>query len=784
MRTFLLRALLLLAAAPLAQAAPDIGLVSGAPRTFNLGGNSFTDSFYFDAPADATQLRFEIAGSTDVDLLVRYGAPFPGTGAGSTLSVNYLTEGAHYRAVSAETSERIVIGRYNVQPARAGRWYVVVVNFAGTSSATSVTATAAVAEPGPLPVEVVFNDSTPDNGLECSTAEWNDASARTPAGGNAGTTLGAQRRNAVLEAARILATELSSPVPIRIKACWANACDDPTVPGVDTNRCTATRATLAFAGPRDIFIRAQQMGRDNAGNPVVAALDNSPFLPRAQTIYSGTASTKLAGARSCALYGSDCDSGYDIRITINNQIGQSNILGGRSWWYGFTAQPSPAPEIDFLSTALHEITHGTGFVSYVNTGGRSGEPVGARALGFDDIYAANVVSVSTDAGGATRVTPFLSGSNAERATALASFIGIRWSGSEATQSVDNVNRGLLSPNDLVKLYAPDPIEVGSTLSHVNGTGIAAGLMLATASGAQRRLGIAAPMLNAMGWSSQPAIAPTDNLPRPTIYFDRARINHGASFGRVFGNIYYLLFYTYDAVGNPEWYLASGPVVDGVFLASTDPSGYSLLRIKFRPGQNPSTSVDAAASGQVRIDFNQAELAPACNDGLTRDRSSPLALMTFSLGNDSNQNWCMEAILAPGAATRATPDFTGAWASAESGWGFDMLSFRFDGTTVLSGLLFYPDSNGDGRWALFSTATPQTPSTLSLVQRTGYCRTCPTPAGAPSDVQAGTLVLNMVTPSLDRNAGNRANLNVTYRGPTGGTFVRDVPMALITEPLPQ
>lgn len=768
-------ALALLVASPLVHAVADTPLTAGTARSFTLGGNAFTDAFYFDAPADAAQIQFEVSGNTDLDLLVRHGSPFPGTEPGGTPTPEYLLEGAQYRSISGETSERIAIGRYNVQPARAGRWYIVVLNFDATSSNASVRVNTSTSAPGPVPINVVFDDGSSDGVGACSISEWNDPTPATPAGGNTGTTVGAQRRNAVLEAARILSNELRSPVPIRVKACWTDACDDPNTPGVDSNRCTATGATLAFAGAQDVFIRAQAQTRSNGALVIDSGL-YVPALPRAQTFYLGTATTKLAGTPTCGLVGGRCASDYEIRITFNNRIGQAEVLGGRNWWYGFTAQ-SPATGIDFVGTATHEITHGLGFASLVNTGGSTTRPVGSELLGYDDIYSANVVSVDATTGAVSRFTEI---SNAQREAAMKSFTQLRWDGSEAVASVDNINRGLTAPDNFVRLFAPDPLQPGSSLSHVTGTGIDAGLMLPAITGAPRRLGIAAPMLSAMGWSNEPALAPTDNLPRPTLYFDRTRNNHGIAFGPVVGNVYYAIFYTYDASGNPEWYLSAGPVVDGVFLARPDPAtGVSLLRVRYRQGQNPE--IVPAASGQIRIDFNQARLAPACNDGVPRPSDSPLAVMTWSIGADVNRNWCMEAIIGTDPQLRATPDFTGLWGSADSGWGIDLLSFRAAGADTLSGLLYFPDANNDGRWATFVTTSPTTPTTLQLFQRQGYCRTCPTPAGAAVDTPIGTIRLALPSASQDLNAGNRATFDVTYGSAPGGRFQRDLPISLVSEP---
>jgi polyhydroxybutyrate depolymerase len=271
------------------------------------------------------------------------------------------------------------------------------------------------------------------------------------------------------------------------------------------------------------------------------------------------------------------------------------------------------------------------------------------------------------------------------------------------------------------------------------------------------------------------------LPRSAVYYDRARNGHGVAFGRGAGNQHYLSFYTYDAIGQPEWFLAAGPVVDGVFRPEPDAAGNTLLKYRFLAGQSPPSTIDLANSGHVRLDFNNAELAPACNDGMSRDRSSPLAVMTWSIGRDLNQRWCLEALLPPDDAFAATPDYSGLWGAAEPGWGLELMNYRAGGgPDLLFGVLFYPDAEGIGRWAMFDDPTPATPDTVSLLQRAGYCRTCPRPAGF-TDTSVGSLRLTLTEPSTDRSAGNRADLEVSYRGAAGGRFVRNVPMALIVPP---
>lgn len=761
MRRFLSALALSLAALP-AFAAPTIPLVSGAPQNFSLPGNSFTNSFFIDVGANDTQLTLALTGASgDVDLLLRYGSPFPDSGPVGAPDVEHLFEVAQYRSTSATAAESIAIGRSNVFPVRAGRWFVSVVSF--NPAATNVTLQATLAggsEPN-LPIEVVFDDTSGG----CQTAPWNDPASRSPVGGNNGTTLGQQRRNAILEAVRILSQSYRSPVPIRVQACWSTSQGPGESPqGV----------TLAASGPK--FLVRNETVFDNDGS--IATGLKAPFFPRNNTWYPNTLVGKLGGTRACKLYATqnqvdECtltDFGIDFNLKVDTE--------GRGFYYGFDSTgASAAGKADFVTVATHEMTHGLGFISTVEVDADNGT-VGAKLEGLDDAFSTNIVDVREDGS----IERFMDSTNAEREFALSQFTQLRWDDPEAVTSTLNSFRGLPAPDNLIKMYTTTPIQPGSTLSHI-GFANAPELMNPTVNNGLRITGLSTPMLNAVGWSDAARALPSGALPRSTQYFDPAHPGHGIDVEYAGGDIYVVIFYTYGANGEPEWYLAQGSMVDNVFVPQANANGDTLVRYKYVQGGNPPQVPDANVRGQVRLDFNQSASAPACRDGVGRDGSSPLVVMTWSIGADRNQQWCMQSLIP--TSLRTSPDFTGSWyAGADSGWGFSLLGIRNGQQNGLFGLLYYPDSQGNGRWAYLQTGGSTT--ALTLKERRGYCRTCPVPAnvqqGQFNDVDAGTITLTLTTPSGEASAGNKVTLNVNYQTAPNGNFARtNSPLILLSVP---
>ena len=732
-------------AAPLA-AAPTIPLTE-SPQSFTIPAGTSTDSFYVDVGADATQLEIHLDAQTpaDLDLLLRYGSPFPDPGTGVADS-DYLFDIAQYRSASDGGNEALVIGKNNVYPVRQGRWYVSVLSFAPTNVNATIRASATTATPGQLPIEVVF-DNTSDN---CNVAPWNDASPRAAIGGNTATTLGAQRRQALLEAARLLSTQLKSPVPIRVQACWEDLGGGNTV-------------TLAQASPQH-------------------ALVNDKFLTRNQTIFSGTPASKLNGSANCRLTGGSCATEFDVRASFNMLVDGPGALGAAGFYYGFTPNTTGSNDVDFVGVAMHEITHGLGFTSSVNTDATAG-PIGAKDQGFDDIYAANLVAVDPDGVHTKRFTEI---TDAERAAALTSGTRLRWDGVEAVSSPLNPFAADPAPDSFIRIYAPSPIQDGSTLAHL-AQSYAGEIMRPIIAGSQRTIGLAAPMLNAMGWSDLPATPKAEIAPPNGLYFDTSHPGHGIGFTRVADNVYFLAFYTYDAAGAPEWYIAIGPVVDGVFTPAANANGDSLVKYKYVNGAATPQQADETVQGAVRVDFNQAALAPSCNDGGAHDKSGLLGVMTFTIAPRATQkppslSWCMQPLIAASQAT--TPDFTGTWYGGpnDSGWGFSLASFSGNPKSLF-GVLYYPDAAGNGRWAYLISDHFANGAQMSLVERHGYCRSCAVPAsvlaGTFDDRNAGTITLNLNAAVQNQSAGP-GTFSLNYQLAPGGTFARtNFPMTLLS-----
>ncbi|MEM6911696.1 MAG: PA domain-containing protein [Verrucomicrobiota bacterium] len=192
--------------------------------------------------------------------------------------------------------------------------------------------------------EIQFNDGA-DFG-------FNDTTAVSPVGGNTGTTLGQQRRLLMERAAAIWGGYLQSEVPIVIAARHLQ------LGGSNFS------ATLAFAGPEGFF-------------------EGFPNAPQEDVLYASPLADSLRGA--------DNDPGQaDLSVTINESVDSSPfVLGGAGYYYGLDNE-APAGQVDLLSTLLHEIGHGLGFLSGVD------ETDGTLLGGLPDSFTLRIYDEETD----------------------------------------------------------------------------------------------------------------------------------------------------------------------------------------------------------------------------------------------------------------------------------------------------------------------------------------------------------------------------------------------------
>ncbi len=160
---------------------------------------------------------------------------------------------------------------------------------------------------------------------------FNDPGAAvSPAPGNPGATLGAQRLFIFQQAANQWAALLNSTVEIRVQAA------------MNPLTCSGTSATLGSAGP-------------------VSTASNFTGAPRVNISY--------AIAEANALAGSDLTPGSDdITAQFNVDIDNGTCLTGvAGWYYGTDSSSVPSNRVPLLPVVFHELGHGLGFISLVST---------------------------------------------------------------------------------------------------------------------------------------------------------------------------------------------------------------------------------------------------------------------------------------------------------------------------------------------------------------------------------------------------------------------------------
>ncbi len=273
---------------------------------------------------------------------------------------------------------------------------------------------------------------------------FNDPTPVATVPGNAGTTLGEQRQNVFLAAMQVWGNTLNSTVDIRVGANF------------DPQFCTATSATLGSAGPETAH-------RDFPG-----AVPNTWY---GQALANSIAGVDLATATN------------DIGATFNSDI-DNNCFSGGTWDYRI---PSSGDPLSLYSVVLHELAHGLNFLSFVD--GASG----AFFLGLPDIYTAFLLDQGTN-------KSWINMTDAERAV---SAIGgnLFWTGGNAKTAAAGIPlaTGQDGTTQNIKMYAPNPLKTGSSVSHWDTT-LAPNELMEPISSANPLLATTTGAFQDMGWS--------------------------------------------------------------------------------------------------------------------------------------------------------------------------------------------------------------------------------------------------------------------------------------------
>ena len=298
-------------------------------------------------------------------------------------------------------------------------------------------------------IVIVNNDSAGEG--------FNDATSVSAVGGNPATALGQQRLNVFQRAADILNNTFDIAVTVRVGSSF-----DPLT-------CSSGSAVLGQAGP--------------------AAFD-----------YNFSTRTITPHALYNQQVGYDADTGtVEINAQFNSSIDNNdNCLFNTNWYYGYDA-PS-GNDNSLLSVVLHEILHGMGFLSTLQSDGNSGggwSTLEGFVEGFDPytykLKDASTGQMLTDQAAGTRSNVMRSGTN------------LVWSGTEANAESSNYSSGINSGE--VHMYAPGSYKPGSSVSHFDTAMTPNELMEPQYTEFLDTAGLAEQLLVDIGWSYNAANAP-------------------------------------------------------------------------------------------------------------------------------------------------------------------------------------------------------------------------------------------------------------------------------------
>ena len=262
-----------------------------------------------------------------------------------------------------------------------------------------------VAPPVPAASFVINNLDSPGEG-------FNDNTPVSPVGGNNGTTLGQQRLNLFQKAAEIWGAAIASAVPIVIQAQF------------DPLSCDSSSAVLGSAGSTNVV-------RDFTG------------APESTTWYHSALANALAGVD--LIPGAD-----DIVATFNSSIdNNNNCLSGTNWYLGY--DHNNGNDIDLLVVLLHEFAHGLGFSGFTNLGN------GRFLNDIQDIYSHFTLDNSNG-------LHWNEMSNIQRRFSAINTGNVVWDGSAVTAATGYLTSGI-DPSGHARLYAPSPVQIGSSISH-------------------------------------------------------------------------------------------------------------------------------------------------------------------------------------------------------------------------------------------------------------------------------------------------------------------------------
>jgi len=192
------------------------------------------------------------------------------------------------------------------------------------------------------------------------------------------------------------------------------------------------------------------------------------------------ANTWYVQALANKLAGQDLDPNTsDINATFSSNFS--------NWYFGLDENP-PIGQFDFATVVLHEITHGLGFLSLVDV------LTGEKFLGANDVFMRWL-----EHHGASP-SDYPSMTNIQRQAASIADPNLHFVGANLQAGSGILTAGVTGTH--VQMYAPNPVQPGSSVSHFTNIinpdqlmepGIASGKAI-------HDLGLAQPLLQDLGWT--------------------------------------------------------------------------------------------------------------------------------------------------------------------------------------------------------------------------------------------------------------------------------------------
>jgi hypothetical protein len=305
-------------------------------------------------------------------------------------------------------------------------------------------------------------------------AGFNDSTTFTPVGGNNATTLGQARLNLFQKAASIWAQRITSAQTIFISVKFTSL------------TCSSTQGILGQASPNFFFT-------DFANAP-----KSGVYYPEA--LANSIAGSRLDGHPTPTIASPD---NADISADFNSAVdSSSSCLGGKKFYYGF--DNVPGSKIDLLNTVVHEFGHGLGFTSFVDE---------STGNGFDNTAPSKIGIYDQFVFDETRSAFWPTLTASQRVSSATNTGHLVWNGTSVNGAKAKLTAGVTAAGH-VQLYAPNPDEPGSSVSHWSDV-VAPHLLMEPfdSSALKASLGVDFTICayQDMGWQIAPAVNCPDNV---------------------------------------------------------------------------------------------------------------------------------------------------------------------------------------------------------------------------------------------------------------------------------